>query len=135
MLFFIIILAIVQGLTEFLPVSSSGHLVLLNKFFGISNDFLLLSVILHVATLLSVVWVLRKQVWQIIRHPFSKQTKLLVVATIPTVVIVVLFKGFFDSAFDGRFLPICFMLTAMLILVSEYLSKKQKNKQIDLNYK
>ena len=64
----VVILAIVQGLTEFLPVSSSGHLVLLNKFFGIESDFLLLSVILHVATLFSVVWVLRKEVLQVARR-------------------------------------------------------------------
>ena len=66
MFFYVVILALVQGLTEFLPVSSSGHLVLLNRFFGIQNDFLLLSVILHVATLVSVVIVLRKEILRLI---------------------------------------------------------------------
>lgn len=122
MIFFIIILAIVQGLTEFLPVSSSGHLVLLNKFFGIENDFLLLSVILHVATLFSVLIVLRKDVKEVILHPFGELAKKLIFATIPTVIIVLIFKGFFDSAFDGRYLPICFMLTAVLIVVTEVVS-------------
>lgn len=126
MIFFVIILAIVQGLTEFLPVSSSGHLVLLNKFFGIENDFLLLSVILHVATLFSVLIVLRKQVKEVILHPFGELSKKLIVATIPTVIIVLCFKSFFDNAFDGRYLPICFMLTAILIVVSEFVSSNQK---------
>jgi len=132
-IFFVIILAIVQGLTEFLPVSSSGHLVLLNKFFGIENDFLLLSVILHVATLFSVLFVLRKEVVEVIKHPFGKLSRKIIFATIPTVIIVLCFKGFFDSAFDGRFLPICFILTAVLIVVSEFLSNKFKNKYKPIN--
>lgn len=128
----IIILAIVQGLTEFLPVSSSGHLVLLNKFFRIQNDFLLLSVILHVATLFSVVWVLRDEVIQILKKPFGPTGKKLIFATIPTIIIVLVFKGIVDKSFDGAFLPFCFMLTAVLIVVSEILNKKNssKDKQI-----
>lgn len=131
---YIIILAIVQGLTEFLPVSSSGHLVLLNKFFNIQNDFLILSVILHVATLLSVVWVLRKEVLYLIKNPFSKETKKLAVATLPTVLIVLVFKGVIDSAFSGKYLPICFMITAFVIVVSEIINKKVK-KEKELSYK
>ena len=125
MIFFIIILALVQGLTEFLPVSSSGHLVLLNKIFGIENDFILLSVILHVATLFSVLIVLRKEVKEIICHPFGSLSKKLIFATIPTILIVLCFKSFYDNAFDGRFLPFCFMLTAVIIVISEYISKRQ----------
>lgn len=133
MIFFVIILALVQGLTEFLPVSSSGHLVLLNKFFGIGNDFLLLSIILHVATLFSVFIVLRKEIFAILKDPFGKQTQKLLFATIPTVLIVLLFKGFIDTTFDGRFLPFCFMLTAVLLVVSEIISKKAQNKQKDIS--
>lgn len=132
MIFFVVILAIVQGLTEFLPVSSSGHLVLLNKFFGIQNDFLLLSVILHVATLLSVLVVLRKEILMILKDPFGKLSQKLIISTIPTVVIVLLFKGFIDSSFDGRFLPFCFMITAVLLVVSEIISKKAAGKQKDI---
>ena len=129
MIFFVIILAFVQGLTEFLPVSSSGHLVHLNKFFGIQNDFLLLSVILHVATLFSVLIVLRKEVKEIVLNPFGDLFKRLVFATIPTVLIVLIFKGFFDSAFDGRYLPFCFMLTAVLIVTSEIVCAKKGSKK------
>ncbi len=134
MIFFVVILAIVQGLTEFLPVSSSGHLVLLNKFFGIENDFLLLSVILHVATLFSVLIVLKDEVKEIVKHPFGNLSKKLVLSTIPTVIIVLCFKSFFDSSFDGRYLPICFMLTAFLIVVSEFVSLKRKNKKDNISY-
>lgn len=132
-IFFVIILALVQGLTEFLPVSSSGHLVLLGKIFGIENDFLLLSVILHVATLFSVLIVLKDEVKEIIKNPFGNLSKKLIVATIPTVVIVLCFKSFFDSTFSGKFLPLCFMSTAVIIVVTELISLKQQEKK-PLNY-
>ena len=135
MLFFIVILAIVQGLTEFLPVSSSGHLVLLNKFFGIENDFLLLSVILHLATLFSVVWVLRKEVWEIVKRPFGDTGKKLIIATIPTILMVLIFKAFIDSAFSGAYLPICFLLTAIIIVISEYLNKTKKTQDKSITKK
>lgn len=127
MIFYIVVLAFVQGLTEFLPVSSSGHLLLLSKLFGINNDFLLLSVILHVATLLSVLIVLKSEVKELIKHPFGVLSKKLILATIPTVVIVILFKSFFDNAFDGKYLPFCFMLTSVLIVLSEFICKKKTN--------
>lgn len=132
MFFYIIILALVQGLTEFLPVSSSGHLVLLNRFFGIENDFLLLSVILHLATLVSVVIVLRKEILYLFKNPFGILGRKLIFATIPTVLIVLVFKGFIDSAFGGDYLPICFMITAFAIVLSEFLSRRKKvlNKEI-----
>lgn len=133
MIFFVIILAVVQGLTEFLPVSSSGHLVLLNKFFGIQNDFLLLSVVLHVATLFSVLVVLRKEVWHIVKHPFGKLSRNLILSTIPTVLIVIIFKKFINSSFDGRFLPFCFMLTAVVLVISELVSKKAQGNQKDIS--
>lgn len=128
----IIILAMVQGLTEFLPISSSGHLVLLNKFFGIGNDFLLLSVILHVATLFSVLIVLKKEVLDVVKHPFGNLSRKLIIATIPTVVLVIMFKGLVDKSFNGDFLPICFIMTAIIIILSEYLNKygKAKDKAI-----
>lgn len=135
MLIYIIILAIVQGLTEFLPVSSSGHLVLLNKFFGIENDFLLLSVLLHLATLFSVVWVLRKEVIEVVKHPFGEMGRKLILATIPTVLIVLIFKKFVDASFDGRYLPICFIITAVLIVISEILAKRGKRDNKDINSK
>ena len=132
MLISVIILAVLQGLGEFLPISSSGHLVLLNKLFNV-NDFLLLSVILHVATLFSVVFVLKKEILIILKNPFCSVTKKLIIATIPTIVIVLIFKKFFSNAYNGDYLPLCFMATAFVIVISEFLNKRNKQKVYSSN--
>lgn len=129
-IFFAIALGIVQGVGEFLPISSSGHLLLLNKMFGVESDFLCFSVMLHIATLCAIFIVLRKEVFFLIKHPFSKQARLICFATIPTVIIVLIFKSFFENAFSGSFLPFCFILTAFLLITTELLSRKKNFKKI-----
>lgn len=129
-----IILGIVQGLTEFLPVSSSGHLVLLQNIFGIKNDIILFDVILHLGTLVAVFIVYRKTIFELIKKPFSKKMQYLVVGTIPTVLIALLFKDFFEGAFSGNFLFVGFLATAILLIIADFCDKKYKNKN-DMNFK
>lgn len=124
-----IIYGLIQGLSEFLPISSSGHLVLFSKFLSYDGNFILFSVLLHLATLLAVVIYFRKEVVELIKKPFSKDAVLLYIATIPTVLIVLLFKGFVEDSFSGSLLPFCFIFTAVLLLISQILSK-QNNKPI-----
>ncbi len=117
------LLGLIQGLTEFLPVSSSGHLVLFSKIFGIEES-LFVSILLHVATLLSICVVYYKDVWQMIRHPFSKETIQIVIATIPTCVIALLFMPLIKLSFMGGALPLCFALSAVILMLAEILNKK-----------
>ncbi|MCR5809562.1 MAG: undecaprenyl-diphosphate phosphatase [Clostridiales bacterium] len=115
-----IALGLVQGLGEFLPISSSGHLLLLERIFGITEGGRLMTIMLHVATLAAVCIVYREQIWDIIRHPLQKKTLWLIVATLVTVAITLAFKKVFDSAEDGRFLGICFLVTALLLTIGEF---------------
>lgn len=92
-----IILGIIQGLTEFLPVSSTGHLLLGRKFLGLSEAGLFLDTMLHLGTLVAVVAVFWRDIWGLIKRPFSRLMLLLVVATIPTGIIGLLFEDFFEE--------------------------------------
>lgn len=127
------VLGIVQGLTEFLPISSSGHLILTQKLFGLQPD-LFLNVAMHFGTLVAVVVFYKKQLWQMLKHPFCKKAKLVYIATLPTVVIGFLAKMFLPSALDGVLLPLGFALTFVLLLTSQF-AKKQKHNLLTTSYK
>lgn len=122
----LILLAVVQGLTEFLPISSSGHLVLLYNFFGIENNVKLLSILLHIATLLSVLIYYRKELIVLIKNPFCKTNRKIVVTTIFTCLVVLIFKPFIDKSFKGEYLFVFFIITAMLLFISDYMADKRE---------
>ena len=120
-----IVLGVVQGLTEFLPVSSSGHLVLLQKIFGISEPALLFDTMLHMGTLLAVFVVLRHDILAILRRIIQPLTGLLVLATIPAVIAALAFEDSIEHAFQsGRFLGFSFLLTSVLLVTAELLSRR-----------
>lgn len=117
------ILGLVQGLCEFLPVSSSGHLVLLQNIFEIEEGALFFDTMLHIGTLIAVFIVYRKTILALLKKPFQKLTAMLVIATLATVAVTVLFGDRLESIFGGEFLGFGFLLTAVVLTVNEKLSK------------
>ena len=118
-----IFLGLVQGFAEFLPVSSSGHLMLSEKLFDIQGG-LFFDVMLHLGTLLAVIIAMRHSLWQTIRHPIaSKKLVYLLVASAPTFVIALLVKLFVPESLMQMLLPVGFALTIVIIILSDRLSK------------
>ncbi len=123
-------LGIVQGLSEFLPISSSGHLVLFQKLLGISKVGLTFEIAVHLATLLSVIIVFRRDIVELLKRPFNKLTLMIVIATIPTGAIGLLFDDIFDRLFQtGATLGLEFILTGVILLFAE--SCRNKRKKLD----
>lgn len=134
-----VILGIIQGLTEFLPVSSSGHLELAKAIFGddsIPQESLTFTVILHFATALSTIIVFRKDVWQIIKgllqfkvnEEFVFALKI-IVSMIPATLIGLFFEEEISSLFSENILMVGFMLliTAGLLLFADRAKNTDKS--------
>jgi undecaprenyl-diphosphatase len=122
-----IVLGIVQGLTEFLPVSSSGHLVLLQNVFGFSEPQLFFDTMLHFGTLIAVVVVMWKSIVDLFRKPIG--LLYLVIATLPAIIVTLLFKDFIESTFTGRYLGYEFLITAVILVAAEVLSARIRQRR------
>jgi len=121
-----IILGIVQGFAEFLPISSSGHLALGSVLFGL-EDTMLFHVVVHVGTLIPVVVVFWKDIWALLRRPFQKKTFLLIIATIPAGAIGVMFQSRVESAFSSlTFIAFGFVITGIVLMFSDRIQKSTK---------
>lgn len=122
-----IVLGAVQGFAEFLPISSSGHLILLQHWFGINEGAVFYTVMLHVGTLIPVIIVFWSQILELFKKPFGK-LGLLILATVPAgaVGLILNFTVDLDLLFSEKIwlLGITFLLTAGEMLFSEIRSKK-----------
>ena len=114
-----VLIGFIQGLTEFLPISSSGHVVLFGSLFDLDN-LLLLSVVAHVGTLFAVIFCYRKRLVELAKKPFNKTNINLLIATIPTVVIVLLFNHFIEDNFSTKTLIWGFLLSAVLLIIADF---------------
>ena len=118
-----IFLGLLQGLTEFLPISSSGHLMLAEKLFDVQAG-LFFDVMLHLGTLVAVIIALRHSLWETIRPPIaSKKLLYLVIASAPTFALALVVKLFVPESVMQLLLPVGFALTMVLIILSDKLSK------------
>ena len=125
-----IILGIVQGITEFLPISSSGHLIVLQRVFGMEEPALTFDIVVHLGTLFAIVAVFWADIMAIIKKPFSKMTGLLIVGTIPVVVAGFLLRDVIQTHFrTGIWLAAAFTLTGFLLVLADRFTTGQKEER------
>ncbi|NMB28396.1 MAG: undecaprenyl-diphosphatase UppP [Tissierellia bacterium] len=142
-----IILGVFQGIAEFLPISSSGHLVILQHFFGIKEGNLFFTEMLHFGTLISIVIVYFNDIIKIIVEFFrmllngikNKKFKItngyqklglfIIVGSIPTAIIGLLFEDFFEKLYSSSLIPIgiAFLMTGTLLWIANNKSYENKN--------
>lgn len=118
-IFQIIVLGIVQGLTEFIPVSSSAHLVLIPYFFGWNLPPVFFGIVLHLGTLTAILIYFWKDILQLLTSD-RRYVFLIIVACIPTAVMGFLFKDFFESLFENPLgVSVLLLVTGSLLWVSD----------------
>ena len=142
-----IVLGLIQGITEFFPISSSGHLVIIPYFFGWDYPPLYFTVTVHFATLLAVLTVLYRDAWRIIRgfalglfrRKWRESTDFklglyIIIATIPAVLVGLFLNDLIESIFSKPLVVAVFLLvTAFILWGGEYRGRKVKQKN-SLNY-
>lgn len=115
-----LILGAVQGLTEFLPVSSSGHLVIFQHLLGLSDTPLAFDVLVHMGTLVAVFVVFWEDIASLLRKPFSKLTYLIIVGCIPAGLAGVLLEPVFEAAFTSLLVVgVGLLITGVFLRLSE----------------
>lgn len=142
-----IVLGLVQGLSEFLPISSSGHLALLENLFEIKEESVLFfAVLLHIGTLLSIFIVYHEDIYALIKElgllfkdifsgkglrieerPIRKLGIMIIVSSIPTAIMGLLFSNFIDKVFGSLIvISICWIITGFILFFSEKLKSNSK---------
>lgn len=150
-----IILGLVQGLAEFLPISSSGHLALLQYFFGIEGDSVLIfTVLLHVGTLVAVFIAYWNDIVELVKELIAvikdlctgkglqvnkNETRrlgvLIIVATIPTAIIGLLFNDLFESFYTNLVAIGCgLLITGTLLFMAQRVKRSDKH-VMEMNYR
>lgn len=139
-----VLLGLVQGLTEFLPVSSSGHLTICKSLFGIETSNLSFEVAVHAATVLSTIVAFRKEIWDLLKGFFNLQMNpqkeyifKIGVSMVPIFIVGVFFKDYVEEIFGSGLAVVGFMLvvTASLLALSEVMTKRQNGEGRPVGYK
>jgi undecaprenyl-diphosphatase len=132
-----LILGLVQGLTEFLPISSSGHLEIADAIFGIkpAQSFYFV-IVVHGATVLSTLFVFWQEILKLIKGTFqfrmNEETKYLgkiIVSMIPVVFVGIFFKDFVENMFSGNLTAtgIEFLITALLLALAHFIKPRERD--------
>ena len=141
-----LILGIVQGLTEFLPISSSGHLVIVPWLLGWPAPGLLFDTVLHLGTLVAVLLYFRSDIVSLLlswvksltsrslSDPLARLAWLIVVASVPASLAGVLFKGIFESAFSSPALAGTLLLCTAVILVLAEEVARRRDRVVELGW-
>ena len=163
-----IILGFIQGVTEFLPVSSSGHLAVFKNFFGLQEAGITFDILLHVGTLVAVFICFWKDIWElivngvgiivdicknigvffvnklngkkpgftlkpynkIISTPYRRYVMLIIIATIPTGIMGVLFKDLIEQVSMSLIVPgICLLMTSVILLIADNTKDGRENEE------
>ena len=135
-----ILIGIIQGLTEFLPVSSSGHIELSKAILGTNiegEENVLFTVVLHAATALSTIIIFRKEIIQIFKGLFIftwndefKFSLRIIISMFPAAIVGVVFKDEIDAFFTGKIMLVGFMLLVTGLVL--FLADKAKNTKKDV---
>ena len=121
-----IILSIIQGITEWFPVSSSGHLVLMQHFFGFQN--LAFDVFLHFASILAVLIIFWKDIIEILKQKNWKYIGLIILAIIPVFLFGVLLRDYIVASFNSfLFLGLFFIFSGIVIFSTKFSRVKKSN--------
>lgn len=122
------ILSVLQGIAEFLPISSSGHLVLAQYFLGVNAPGMRLDIFLHLGTLFSICafyWIV---IWRILKEFDWKYVLKIIVSGLPAIIVALLFKGQLEGAFeDPRLVGIALIFTGFVILLTRAMKPGTKD--------
>lgn len=129
-----VVLGVVQGVTEFFPISSSGHLVILQNLFGVKEPMLAFDVFLHFGTIVSVLIFFRKDILIMIRKRNSL-LKFIIIGSIPTLIIALIFKKVVEDLFASSLVVgYSLVITGVFLLIASYsiIYNKTKRRNKDL---
>jgi undecaprenyl-diphosphatase len=127
-----IFLGLVQGLTEFIPVSSSGHLVILQHFFEIRENQLLFNVVLHIGTLIPIFIIFWDDIRDIIllKKNKRKESYYILIGIIPTAVIGILFEDFFEKLFSNFYsAALMLIITGIILYFAEKINSNKRSEE------
>lgn len=130
-----IISGIVQGITEFFPISSSGHLVILHNIFGLKQETLTFDVFLHFGTLISIIVFFRKDIFALLNKDYT-MLKFIIIGSIPTFIIGILFRDTVESMFNsGKLAGISLIVTGFFLIFTSIAAMhwKMAHKATQLN--